>query len=128
VNSWRGPRHGHVLESAAIFILDELKPIALELGLAEMIDWGTDKNLLFSVFSHHGRPIDFDLIAAKSWEAVKSHNFSYDPVVASVEIGAMLRNWFSEAILQDADQLPSRPQFAHFFAGSPARAGMKCHR
>src|ERR1035441_1516651 len=85
-NAWFGPRHGHVREGAAIFTAEELKPTAVNLCLAELIDWGTDKNLLFSVLAHHGRPIDYDITAAKSWEPVKTPYFTYDPVSASAEI------------------------------------------
>ena len=121
-NAWFGPRHGHVREGAAIFTAEELKPTAVNLCLAELIDWGTDKNLLFSVLAHHGRPIDYDITAAKSWEPVKTPYFTYDPVSASAEIGTMLRRWFPEAFLAEPERIPSRPQFAHFFAGLVALA------
>jgi CRISPR-associated endonuclease/helicase Cas3 len=121
-SAWRGPRHGHVREGAAIFREDALKPIALNLCLAELIGWGTDENLLSSVLAHHGRPIDYDLTAAKSWGPVKTADFTYDPVSASAEIGATLRRWFPEAFLHASELLPSRPQFAHLFAGMVALA------
>jgi len=121
-NAWRGPRHGHLREGVAIFTTEELEPIALNLCLAELIEWGTDKNLLSSIFAHHGRPIDFDLTAAKSWGPVKTLEFNYDPIAASAEIGIMLRRWFPEAFLHEPEQLPLRPQFAHFFAGLVALA------
>jgi hypothetical protein len=75
--------------------------------LAELIGWGTDENLLFSVLAHHGRPIDYDLTAAKSWEPVKTADFTYDPVSASTEIGGTLRRWFPEAFLHESGPLPS---------------------
>jgi CRISPR-associated endonuclease/helicase Cas3 len=121
-NAWCGPRHGHVREGAAIFVEDALKPIASNLCLDQLIDWGTDKNLLFSVFAHHGRPIDCDVAATKSWERVKTLAFTYDPVSASRDIGAMVRCWFPEAFLHQSEKLPSRPEFAHFFAGLVALA------
>jgi CRISPR-associated endonuclease/helicase Cas3 len=121
-SAWRGPRHGHVREGAAIFREDALKPIALNLCLAELIGWGTDENLLFSVLAHHGRPIDYDLVAANSWGRVRTPDFAYDPVSASAEIGTMLHQWFPEAFLHESELLPSRPQFAHFLAGMVALA------
>ena len=121
---WRGSRHGHVLEGAAIFLEDNLNIIALSLCKAELARWGLaqDSGLLFSVLAHHGRPIYYDRTAANSWEPVKTPHFTYDPVSASKEIGAMVRRWFPEAFLHESEQLPSRPQFAHFFAGLVALA------
>jgi CRISPR-associated endonuclease/helicase Cas3 len=114
---WRGARHGHVSEGAAIFCETELKPIALHLCLAELIDWGTDQNLLFSVLAHHGRPFSPDSKAGKSWNAVETTTDRYDPVVASEEMGRMVRSWFPAAFSGDPQQLPSTAQFCHFFSG-----------
>lgn len=69
---YRGPRHGHVLEGAAIFCETGLQPIALHLCKADLIEWGTDLNLLFSVFAHHGRPFSPDSKAGKSWNVVET--------------------------------------------------------
>lgn len=114
---WRGPRHGHVLEGAAIFYETELKPIALHLCLSELIYWGTDENLLFSVLAHHGRPFSRDSKAGKSWNAVETTTVRYDPVAASEEMGRMVRSWFPIAFSDDPQQLPSTAQFCHFFSG-----------
>jgi len=116
---WHGPRRGHTREGLAIFLEHDLGAIALHLGKAEMFGWGLgrDAGLLFAVLAHHGRPIDSDFTAAKSWELVKTPHFTYDPISASMEIGIMLRCWFPEAFLSKTDLLPSRPQFAHLFAG-----------
>jgi len=120
--AWRGPRHGHLREGAAIFTAEELEPIALNLCLAELKGWGTDLNLLFSVFAHHGRPIVWNIAAEKSWARVKTPGVTYDPVSASTEIGVMIRRWFPAAFFPEPEQLPSRPQFTHLFAGLVALA------
>jgi CRISPR-associated endonuclease/helicase Cas3 len=116
---WHGPRRGHIQEGAAIFLEPDLEAIALPLGKAEMVEWGLgqDPGLLFSVLAHHGRPINSDFTAAKSWGQVKTPDFTYDPISASTEIGTVVRRWFPEAFLPNTDLLPSRPQFAHLFAG-----------
>jgi CRISPR-associated endonuclease/helicase Cas3 len=116
---WHGPRRGHTQEGAAIFLEPDLEAIALPLGKAEMIEWGLgqDPGLLFSVLAHHGRPINSDFTAAKSWGQVKTPEFIYDPISASTEIGTVIRRWFPEAFQPKTDLLPSRPQFAHLFAG-----------
>jgi len=123
-SAWCGPRHGHVGEGAAIFLESDLETISLSLCKVEMGKWGLEQDigLLFAVLAHDGRPIDYDLTATKSWEPVKTVDFTYDPVSASTEIGATLRRWFPKAFLQESELLPSRPQFAHFFAGMVALA------
>jgi CRISPR-associated endonuclease/helicase Cas3 len=119
-----GQRHGHVREGAAIFFEDDLATIARSLCNAELIEWGLgqDPGLFFAVLAHHGRPIGDDFTAAKSWGPVKTSAFTYDPVPASTEIGTLLHAWFPVAFLHEPEQLPSRPQFAHFFAGLVALA------
>ena len=123
-HAWRGPRHGHVREGAAIFLEPDLEGIALPLGKAAMVEWGLGQNigLLFSVLAHHGRPIKCDLTAAKSWGPVQCPDFTYDPVSASAAMGTMVHCWFPEAFLPKSEVLPSRSQFAHFFAGLVALA------
>jgi len=123
-SAWRGSRHGHVREGAAIFLESDLETISLPLCKTEMCKWGLDQDigLLFAVLAHHGRPTNYDLTAANSWGPVKTADFTYDPVSASTEIGATLRRWFPEAFLHESELLPSRPQFAHFFAGIVALA------
>ena len=123
-SAWRGPRYGHVREGAAIFLENDLDNIAHFLCKDELAKWGLsqDIGLLFSVLAHHGRPMVWDQIAAKFWKPVMTTGFTYDPVSASKEIGTMLRRWFPEAFLHDPEQLPSRPQFAHLFAGLVALA------
>jgi CRISPR-associated endonuclease/helicase Cas3 len=122
--AWRGNRHGHVREGDAIFRECCLESIARSLCKAELCEWGLnrDSGLLFAVLAHHGRPVDYDLAAAKSWESVKTADFTYDPVSASAEVGVMIRRWFPEAFAPVSEMLPSRPQFAHFIAGLVALA------
>jgi len=123
-SAWHGPRHGHVREGAAIFRESDLETISLPLCKAELCKWGLDQDigLLYAVLAHHGRPINYDLTAAKSWGSVKTADFTYDPVSASIELGTAVCRWFPEAFLRDSEQLPTRPQFAHFFAGMVALA------
>src|ERR1035437_315706 len=123
-SAWRGRRHGHTREGAAIFFEDDLATVARSLCNAELVEWGMDQDagLLFAALAHHGRPIDSNLTAAISWGPVRTSDFTYDPVPASAEIGTMLRRWFPEAFLLEPERLPSRPQFAHFFAGLVALA------
>jgi CRISPR-associated endonuclease/helicase Cas3 len=112
------------MEGAAIFFGDDLAAIARSLCIMELAEWGMDQvtGLLSAAFAHHGRPIEDNLTAAKQWEAVETSDFIYDPVPASAEIGTMLRRWFPEAFLTRVESLPSRPQFAHYFAGLVALA------
>jgi CRISPR-associated endonuclease/helicase Cas3 len=123
-SAWRGRRHGHIREGAAIFFEDDLAAVARSLCNAELVEWGMDQDagLLFAALAHHGRPIDSNLTVAISWGPVRTSDFTYDPVPASAEIGTMLRLWFPEAFLPAPERLPSRPQFGHFFAGLVALA------
>jgi CRISPR-associated endonuclease/helicase Cas3 len=85
--------------------------------MAELIDWGTDQNLLFSVLAHHGRPFSPDSKGGKSWDAAEIATVHYDPVAASEDLGRMMRSWFPTAFLHDPQKLPSSAQFCHFFSG-----------
>ncbi len=89
--------------------------IAKNLHLDRLISWGCDQNLLFAVLAHHGRPFQVQGRAAKGWRAVPAAN--YDPLTASVEIGALLPDWFAGAFEEDGDPLPTSPHFQHLFCG-----------
>ena len=69
---WRGKKHGHVREGAAIFTGQgqELEAIAQNLHLEKLLEWGVGKDFLFSVLAHHGRPFAPDGVAEKRWQRV----------------------------------------------------------
>ncbi|MDZ7642280.1 MAG: CRISPR-associated helicase Cas3' [Desulfurivibrio sp.] len=110
-----GALHGHVKEGAAIFAGGFLDEMARKLCVEDLMNWGTDGHLLFSVLAHHGRPFLPDHTAGDGWEAVSA--LSYDPSAAAGEMGAMMRRWFPAAFNGEKDQLPSNPEFQHFLCG-----------
>ena len=110
---WRGPRHGHVAEGAAIFKQSALSKIAQNLELDALVSWGVDESLLYASLAHHGRPVVLTSQAGDGWNAVDG----YDPVAASVEIGALMRGWFPAAFMPSDKLLPSTPDFQHLFCG-----------
>lgn len=112
---WRGRKHGHVREGAAIFQCLELEDIAGNLHLEKLIEWGVDEHLLFSVLAHHGRPFIPDRIAEQRWQSVPRRG--YDPVAASAEIGKTMRCWFKQAFVADAGKLPEKADFQHLLCG-----------
>jgi CRISPR-associated endonuclease/helicase Cas3 len=107
------PRHGHVAEGAAIFLDLALEPLARNLHLDDLVSWGVDKNLLYASLAHHGRPFAPNSLASQGWTPMAG----YDPVVASAEIGARMRDWFRAAFVSDPAQLSSTPDFQHLFCG-----------
>jgi len=121
-DAWRGPRHGHVNEAAAIFCGDSLKTVACNLCLADLIQWGVDAHLLFSVLAHHGRPFSPNSDGGKHWDVVRTSERIYDPVVASAEVGSVIHRWFPLAFSPNASELPSRPDFQHLLNGFVALA------
>ena len=112
---WSGGLHGHVAEGAAIFSDRALEPIARNLLLESLIDWGVDCNLLFAALSHHGRPVEPSLRASAQWRPVP--DWGYDPVAASAEMGGLIRAWFPDAFAADGESLPCAPGFQHLFNG-----------
>ena len=112
---WRGKKHGHVHEGAAIFRCRDLEVIARNLHLAKLIEWGVDEHLLFCVLAHHGRPFIPDGIAEKRWQSVPRRG--YDPVAAAAEIGKTMRCWFKQAFVADAGKLPEKADFQHLLCG-----------
>ena len=112
---WRGRKHGHVREGAAIFQCRDLEAIARNLHLEKLLEWGVDEHLLFSVLAHHGRPFIPDGIAEKRWQSVPRRG--YDPVAASAEIGKTMHCWFKQAFVADAGQLPEKADFQHLLCG-----------
>ena len=112
---WRGRKHGHVREGAAIFLCPELEAIARNLHLEKLVEWGVDEHLLFSVLAHHGRPFIPDGIAEKRWQSVPRRG--YDPIAAAAEIGKVMRHWFKDAFVADDETLPANPDFQHLLCG-----------
>lgn len=114
---WRGRKHGHVREGAAIFRCRcrDLEAIAQNLHLAKLCEWGVDEHLLFSVLAHHGRPFIRDDSAEKRWQSVPQRG--YDPVGAAAEIGEVMRHWFKDAFVADDETLPAKPDFQHLLCG-----------
>ena len=112
---WRGKKHGHVCEGAAIFRCQELEAIARNLHLEKLCEWGVDEHLLFSVLAHHGRPFAPDGVAEKRWQRVRRRG--YDPLAASAEIGEMMCHWFKDAFVAGAGILPEEPDFQHLLCG-----------
>lgn len=112
---WRGRKHGHVREGAAIFQCRELAAIARNLHLEKLCEWGVDEHLLFSVLAHHGRPFIPDGSAEKRWQSVPRRG--YDPVAASAKIGKTMRCWFKQAFVADAGKLPEKADFQHLLCG-----------
>jgi len=121
-DAWPGPRHGHVNEAAAIFCGDSLKMVAQHLCVVDLMRWGVDQNLLFSVLAHHGRPFSPNSDGGKHWDAVRMSAGIYEPVAASAEVGAMIHRWFPLAFSSNARKLPSRSEFQHLFCGFVALA------
>ena len=112
---WRGGKHGHVQEGAAIFFGDAPKDISCALLHKELDTWG-GLELLLSALAHHGRPFIMENRASKEWSKVAS--VGYDPVLSAGEIGALIRKWFSPAFeLQSGETLPTAPDFQHLFCG-----------
>jgi CRISPR-associated endonuclease/helicase Cas3 len=112
---WRGGLHGHVREGAAIFSGAASWAIARNLRLDDLAQWGVDEHLLFSVLAHHGRPFRPETAAGARWQSVPALN--YDPIAASVEVGALVRRWFEQAFLEGGNKLPSTPDFQHLLCG-----------
>ena len=112
---WNDGFHGHVREGAAIFLGKAPETIARNLHIDALIEWGVDKDLLFSVLAHHGRPFTANEVAGKRWRSVS--RAGYDPIAASADIGAMIRRWFPEAFVTDGEALPAAPDFQHLLCG-----------
>lgn len=112
---WYDRFHGHVREGAAIFLCKAPEVIARNLHLEKLTEWGVDQDLLFAVLAHHGRPFIPDEVAGKRWRNVPV--LGYDPIVASAEIGAMIRRWFAEAFVAEGETLPATPDFQHLLCG-----------
>ena len=114
---WRGKKHGHVREGAAIFLCQGrgLAAIARNLHLEKLCEWGVGTDLLFSVLAHHGRPFAPDGVAEKRWQSVPQRG--YDPFAASAEIGEMMCHWFKDAFVAGAGTLPEKPDFQHLLCG-----------
>lgn len=112
---WRHLFHGHVREGAAIFMCDAPDVIAQNLHLEKLVEWGVERDLLFSVLAHHGRPFKRDGVAAKRWGEIPA--LHYDPIAASAEIGVMIRRWFAEAFEAGGERVPTTPNFQHLLCG-----------
>ena len=112
---WRGRKHGHVREGAAIFRCRDLEAIARNLHCEKLVEWGVSEHLLFSVLAHHGRPFVPHEVAEKRWQSVPRRG--YDPVAASAEIGETMRYWFKQAFVEDTGQLPENADFQHLLCG-----------
>lgn len=113
---WNSGHHGHVQEGAAIFCLQALEEIGRNLHLEALAKWGVEKDLLFSVLAHHGRPFVVEDRAERQWQHVPA--LGYDPVALSAEMGALIRCWFAVAFESDAEpQLPAAPDFQHLLCG-----------
>ncbi len=113
---WKRPVAGHVREGAEIFFSEP--EIARNLCLEELCAWGIGEGaLLFSVLSHHGRPISVHDLRNEPWGVSSADGWHYDPVEASVELGRMIRRWFPLAFADSNDRLPETPAFQHLFCG-----------
>jgi CRISPR-associated endonuclease/helicase Cas3 len=113
--AWAARLHGHVKEGAAIFSGVIGEKIACNLHIVDLVRWGVDEHLLFSILAHHGRPFRLDEGACKRWQGVPA--LGYDPVAASVEMGAMVRHWFADAFTNDHTKLPTEAGFQHLLCG-----------
>ena len=111
---WRINRHGHLSEGAAIYGKNNAgEDIAKYLHLDALCKWGVSNDLLYSVISHHGRPLKFSDRGSKEWEKTSF----YDPVVEAQKIGEVLFSWFPEAFADSETPLPDRTQFQHLLCG-----------
>ena len=111
---WTGGFHGHLAEGAAIFKEKDLHPLALNLNLENLSDWGVDWDWLFASFAHHGRPFRPSIRAKKGWRVALS---VYDPATASEELGGMMRRWFPNAFDGSNEDWPDTADAQHFFCG-----------
>lgn len=115
---WKRPLAGRVREGAAL--LTAGGRIAENLQVGELIRWQTDVGVLFAALAHHGRPFhqnDIPDLPESQVSGVTAGSIHYDPVAASVEMGAMIRAWFPQAFTPDAAPLPATPAFQHLFCG-----------
>lgn len=118
---WSIAPRGHVREGLEIFLVSSAGtnlPIARMLAIDALEAWGVSSSLLRSVISHHGRPApsslgSFDDVR-KGWQPAAS----YDPLVAAVEMGELMRVWFPAAFEPSGALLPNgAPAFEHLVCG-----------
>ena len=112
---WTDVRHGHLSEGEAIFAKDAPSEIADNLHFEALCAWQLDRGVLYSILSHHGRPLERSTPVKQRWDAVAAAN--YDPVLASAEIGRLMPDWFALAFSDEVQPLPKSPDFQHLFCG-----------
>jgi CRISPR-associated endonuclease/helicase Cas3 len=111
---WKAPTAGHVREGAEIFC-DQVE-IARNLCLEDLIHWSVSEALLASALSHHGLPISLAELNGARWPKVPAERH-YDPLVASAEMGRIMRHWFPLAFKPCEEPLPDATAFQHLFCG-----------
>lgn len=111
----RGSVIGHLVAGDAIFSARETELIAEALHIDALVTWGVDRNLLYAVLAHHGRPFAFDDLAKRDWRKVES--VGYDPLAAARELGRAMRLWFEPAFSNGGERLPNGPDFLHLLCG-----------
>lgn len=112
---WRGGKHGHVQEGAAIFFGTAPKKIRESLIFDDLARWDGGE-LLLSTLAHHGRPFTIEMRASKEWQGVPA--LDYDPVKSAGDMGVLIRQWFPDAFKSQIDAtLPTAPDFQHLFCG-----------
>lgn len=72
------------------------------------------EHFVAAIFSHHGKPVPFEVELQDWWWEVRDGR---DPVDGVEELTAATRRWFPEARNRNARPLPGGPAFQHAWAG-----------
>lgn len=107
--------HGHVQEGAAIAFDPSLGKLAAHLHVGSLRRWGVGEGLLCAALAHHGQPFTLERKASLGWHAVPETG--YDPLAASREMGALMREWFAPAFCEGGLTLNMPSDFQHLFCG-----------
>ncbi|MDO4230860.1 MAG: CRISPR-associated helicase Cas3' [Lautropia sp.] len=117
---WHVKPCGHGPQGWSLFqgSLAGAERILAGLPLEEMDGWGASTfELLHASISHHGRPVT-PVDVESIWTPIRDgHVLIYDPAETVAAMGQALRQHFAAAFVDDADELPARPEFSHLFAG-----------
>jgi CRISPR-associated endonuclease/helicase Cas3 len=108
------PRTGHLGAGEALFTFRDTEHLFTGLELEHVCAWGLEIGLLKSVLSHHGRPFDSDLLAAKHWATLPN---GYNPQLSAIQFGRTMRAWFAPAFEGEGLPLPTTPRFQHLMCG-----------
>ena len=124
----KAPRAGHVYETAPLLNVEHLaNQLAQSLDWGELMSWFAEqetlKAYLFTILSHHGRPIHENGLgtAAQNYRRAKKYwwvsDGQRDPFHAIAKLMEVARKAFPAAFAGDVPPIPNPPQLQHRFAG-----------